>query len=172
MTRKVLLLRGINVGGRNSLAMKELCAILANLGAEDIQTYIQSGNAVFRGELTSDAVSDEIEKLKGFRPQVHLLSAGDFQTIVSGNPYREAEAEGKTLHIWFLSSSASFDHTTAQSLATLSERYTITERAIYLHAPDGIGRSKLAAKLEKLAGVPVTARNWNTVTKLLEMVVI
>ena len=170
MARQVLLLRGINVGGRNTLPMKDLTGLLTKLGATDIQTYIQSGNAVFTGALEPATLSDAIEASKGFRPLVHILSAEDFRTIAAANPYPESEPEGKTLHIWFLTTPAEFDTDKAQKLAIASERFHVSTQAIYLHAPDGIGRSKLAGKLEKLAGVPITARNWNTIAKLLEMV--
>lgn len=73
------------------------------------------------------------------------------------------------LHIWFLSSAPKFDTARADALAIASESYHVTDQAIYLHAPDGIGRSKLAAAMEKIAGVPATARNWNTVAKLLAL---
>lgn len=167
--KQVLLLRGINVGGHRKLPMKELSAILEGLGAVDVQTYIQSGNVVLTGDLSNDAISDAIEVAKGFRPLVMLLNAADFQRIAKVNPYPEATSEGKSLHIWFLTAPAHFDDVTAQALAKDNERFHVTERAVYLHAPDGIGRSKLAEKLERLAGVPTTARNWNTIAKLLEM---
>lgn len=169
MPKQVLLLRGINVGGHNKLPMKDLALILEGLGASNVQTYIQSGNVVLSGTLRETAISDAIEAAKGFRPQVLLIDADKFQRIAKVNPYPAATAEGKTLHIWFLSAPANFNDAKARELATETERFHITERAIYLHAPDGIGRSKLATKLETLAGVPATARNWNTIAKLLEM---
>lgn len=169
MQRQILLLRGINVGGNKKLPMKDLTAILEALGAANVQTYIQSGNAILSGDLTDTQISDAIELTRGFRPRTMLLNADTFRLIAQANPYPEATSEGKVLHVWFLTAPAHFDDKTARRLATETERFHVTERAIYLHAPDGIGRSKLAAKLEKIAGVPTTARNWNTIAKLSEM---
>jgi len=163
----IVLLRGINVGGHNKLPMTELTGILNALGAQDVKTYIQSGNAVFRGDINADAISTSIEAAKGFRPSVIVIPRATFVAIADANPF--PDVEGKTLHIWFLTKPPNFDIDRAAKLATSTERYHVTNGAIYLHAPDGIGRSKLAAKIEALAHVPATARNWNTVTKLLTL---
>jgi len=168
MSQKILLLRGINVGGHGKLPMTELKEILATLGASGIQTYIQSGNAVFEGDLSSDDIASAIETSKGFRPRAVLLSADRFQTIAAENPV--PDAVGNQLHIWFAAEPFEFDHITAETLRKPSERIEVAKQTIYLHAPDGIGRSKLAEKIEKLAGVDCTARNLNTVNKLLGMV--
>ena len=98
-----------------------------------------------------------------------VLDLEVFEAIAKANPFKNAESEGKTLHVWFLVEPSSFDASRADALAATTERYAVTDQAIYLHAPDGIGRSKLAAKMENLAGVRATARNWNTVTKLLDL---
>ncbi len=163
----VVLLRGINVGGHNKLPMAELKDVLNELGAHDVQTYIQSGNAVMQGYIAADAISDAIEKTKGFRPKVMVFPIGLFAQIANASQF--PTDDGKALHIWFLSGESDFDSVKADALAIPSESYLVTEHAIYLHAPDGIGRSKLAAKIESLAGVPATARNWNTVRKLLAL---
>lgn len=165
--KKVLLIRGINVGGGNRLPMAELKKILVGLGASDIQTYIASGNAVFAGDVGEDAISDAIKAEKGFRPRVMVLDVGTFRLIAKANPFDVPE--GKMLHVWYLTGPAHFDDALAQELMVETEKYHVTDRAIYLFAPDGIGRSKLAEKLEKIAGVPLTSRNWNTVSKLLNM---
>lgn len=163
----IVLLRGINVGGHNKLPMVEFADILVGLGARDVKTYIQSGNAVVQGAVTGDVLADAIEAVKGFRPNVMVLPYKTFNAIANANPY--PEAEGKILHVWFLAGIHKFNAERADSLAVPSERYHVTGEAIYLYAPDGIGRSKLAAAMEKIAGVPATARNWNTVTKLLTL---
>lgn len=167
--KNVLLIRGINVGGGNRLPMAELLAMLEGLGATDVRTYIASGNAVFSGDVSADDISEAIFDAKSFRPRVMVLDGSDFRTIARANPYPEATAVGKSLHVWYLTGPAHFDDAGAQKLKVDSERYHVTDRAIYLHAPDGIGRSRLVEKFEKLAGVPMTARNWNTVSKLLDM---
>ena len=165
--KSVILLRGINVGGHGKLPMKELCEMLEGLGAANPQSYIQSGNVVIEGDITAAAVEDAIEALKGFRPRVLVLSAASFIKIAADTPFDEPV--GKLLHIWFASVPFTFDQAKADGLLAPSERLHISEQAIYLHAPDGIGRSKLAEKMERLAGVPCTARNLNTVRKLIEM---
>ena len=165
--KSVVLLRGINVGGHGKLPMKELCGVLEELGAVNPQSYIQSGNVVIDGEIEAEMVADTIEKAKGFRPRVMVIPSQDFLETVGQNPF--AEPEGKLLHIWFADAPFTFSQAKADSLRAESEALHIGARAIYLHAPGGIGRSKLAAKIEFLAGVPCTARNMNTVRKLLEM---
>ncbi len=86
--------------------------------------------------------------------------------IAAQNPFEAPD--GKLLHIWFSAGAFTFDQEKADSLQAESEALLVGARAIFLHAPKGIGRSKLAAKVEQLAGVPCTARNMNTVRKLLE----
>lgn len=164
---QIVLLRGINVGGHNKLPMAELTDILVGLGARNVKTYIQSGNAVMQGEIGSESIAQAIEASKGFKPEVSVIPLAVFADIANANPF--SEAEGKTLHVWFLSGAPTFDTQRADTLAIDSEHYQVTDKAIYLHAPDGIGRSKLAASMEKIAGVPATARNWNTVNKLLAL---
>ncbi len=165
--KSVILLRGINVGGHGKLPMKELCAMLQALGAKNPKTYIQSGNVEIEGALNAIDIEDAIEAAKAFRPRVLVIPAAAFRNIVAQPPF--AEPEGKLLHIWFAAAPFTFDQKKADNLRANSEALHIGARAIYLHAPNGIGRSKLAAKIEALAGVPCTARNMNTVRKLLEM---
>ncbi len=165
--KSVILLRGINVGGHGKLPMKELCALLETLGAANPRSYIQSGNVVIDRVVNAEDVEAAIEEVKGFRPRVMVISADEFREIAAQNPFDEPE--GKLLHIWFASAAFTFDQEKAASLQAVSEVLHIGARAIYLYAPDGIGRSKLAEKMERLAGVPCTARNMNTVRKLLEM---
>jgi len=165
--KSVILLRGINVGGHGKLPMKELCGLLEGLGARNPQSYIQSGNVVIDGNVEPEVLATAIEAEKGFRPSVMVFSQAAFLEIAGMPPF--AEAEGKFLHIWFAAKSFTFDQEKADSLRGDTERLHIGERAIWLHAPSGIGRSKLAAKIEALAGVPCTARNMNTVRKLREM---
>jgi len=93
-----------------------------------------------------------------------------FAAIASANPYPEAEATPKFLHVWFLTESATNpDIDAMNSIKAESERFTLTDDALYLHAPDGIGRSRLAAKIDRHLGVSTTVRNWRTVSKLLDL---
>jgi len=167
MTQQVILLRGINVGGHNQLPMKALCTLLSDLGAQNPRTYIQSGNAVVQGKVAAEALAESIAQTRGFRPNVLVLAEAKFKAIVDACPFEEPE--GKKLHIWFAASPATFDIEAAVCLKHESEQIHATPQAIYLHAPNGIGRSKLAGKIEKLSDARCTARNMNTVQKLLDM---
>jgi uncharacterized protein (DUF1697 family) len=171
----VILLRGINVGKTRSLPMKELVAILESLGLERVRTYIQSGNVVAEPARAvsphlADEIAQAVEDRKGFRPQVLVLTNVDLDRAGRENPFPEAEAEPRKLHLFFLADTPeSPDLEAIEAIKAESERFVLTDRVFYLHAPDGFGRSKLAANAEKLLGVPVTVRNWRTVKKLREM---
>jgi uncharacterized protein (DUF1697 family) len=174
MTTQVALFRGINVGGKHMLPMQDLRDLLAELGCEDVQTYIQSGNAIFSASADPKSLSanitSTIEERFGFAPQVLLLKVERLAAIASANPYPEAEATPKSLHVWFLTEKAgNADIVAMNSIKAEKERFTLTEDAMYLHAPDGIGRSRLAAKIDRHLGVNTTARNWRTVRKLLDL---
>lgn len=171
----IALLRGINVGGHNKLPMRDLAALLAEMGLVNVQTYIQSGNVVLQTERTNlpelaQEISAAIGKRHGFRPQVMLLRLVDLQTAVTHNPFPAAQANHKTLHFYFLESvPATPDLAALEALKTDTEQFQLIDKVFYLHVPDGMGRSKLAAKVEKALGVATTARNWRTVSKMLAM---
>ena len=175
MKTYIALFRGINVGGKNKLPMKDLAATLANAGARDVATYIQSGNAVFRSEegnasLLSDRVRAALEESHGFEPRMLVLESEELEGAVRSNPFPEAESDPSTLHLYFLA--ASPENPDLEGLEEIKgdrERFFLGDDVFYLHAPDGVGRSKLAANAERLLGVPATARNWRTVRKVMEM---
>ena len=175
MKTYIALFRGLNVGGNNILPMNELVTVLENIGARDIKTYIQSGNAVFQGEetnasLLSNKISAAIKKSHGFEPQVLLLGLEEMEMAVESNPFPEAESEPRALHLYFLEAiPENPDFDTLASIKSNRERFALKDRVFYVHAPEGIGRSKLAAKAEKLLGVSATARNWRTVCKIMAM---
>lgn len=175
MTTYIALFRGINVGGKNVLPMKELVSILEDIGLWNVRTYIQSGNAVFKSRetdagLLSNRISAEIETSHGFEPKVLLLELEEIEKVVAANPFPDAEFEPKTLHLHFLASEPRTpDLDALEDIKADSERFVLKAGVFYLHAPDGIGRSKLAANAERLLGVPITARNWRTVRKVIEM---
>ena len=99
--KHVLLLRGINVGGHGKLPMGDLRGILKGLGAQNVATYIQSGNAVFDGRLTADDITQAIEEKAGFRRPAIVLPGPDFQAVLGENPFGpEAEADPKSVHVW------------------------------------------------------------------------
>lgn len=169
------LLRGINVGGKNILPMKELKQLLESLELTNVRTYIQSGNVVFdtrarSSRSLSKTIEDQIESRYGFRPQVLLLEKKDLENSVDSNPFPDAIAEPKSLSFFFLANVPEQPDLAAINDARMpSEHYQLRDRVFYLYAPDGFGRSKLAAKVEKFLGVPATARNYRTVEKLVAM---
>jgi len=174
MSDYIALLRGINVGGRNPLPMAELRAWLEELDCQDVRTYIQSGNAVFRtGRADTATLAHELRvrimARHGFATQVLVISRDDLVTAIRENPY--PTDDGRALHLYFLESAPDDpDLAKLASLRAATEAFDLRGTVLYLHAPDGIGRSKLAAQVDGCLGVPATARNWNTVRKLAEMV--
>lgn len=175
MKTYILLLRGINVGGRNALPMKELVALLDGLGCRNIKWYIQSGNVVFQcapkvASKLAGKVSLAVNKSRGFQPHVLLLGFEDLERAIAANPFPAVEADPKALHLAFLDSAPSNpDIKKLEGLKAKSERFQLIDNIFYLHAPEGVGRSKLAANAERLLGVPATDRNWRKVCKLRDL---
>ncbi|MCK6623463.1 MAG: DUF1697 domain-containing protein [Calditrichaceae bacterium] len=175
MNTFVALFRGVNVGGKNSLPMKELVALLEDIGLQKIRTYIQSGNVVFQTTVkdTSDLakrISAEIRKCFAFEAHVFLLRIEALDEAMAKNPFSEAEADPGRLHLWFLASEPKIRNLDKlNELKKDSERFYLGDKVFYLHAPEGVGRSRLAASVEKVLGVPMTARNWRTVCKIKEL---
>jgi uncharacterized protein (DUF1697 family) len=170
-----VLLRGINVGGHGTLPTKDLRAILERLGLQNVKTYLQSGNAVFRCNAgdrrgLSRKIGIAINKSHQFTPEVFIISIEELQSAIDSNPFPEGEADPKSLHVAFLSSPPdSPDLEKLESLRSATERFELIGAVFYLHAPGGIGRSKLAAKVESALGVALTARNWRSVNAVLSM---
>ena len=175
MVTWIALLRGINVGGRNILPMKELAALLLELGLEDVKTYIQSGNVVFRSSSEekrhlANRIATAVEKSFGFRIQILLISKVEFQQAIEENPFPGTIDNPKALHFFFLAESPDAPNLAAlNDIKLADEEFVLARCTFYLHAPQGVGRSKLAQRVEKLLGVPVTARNWRTVCKIAAM---
>lgn len=175
MNTYIALLRGINVGGRNSLPMKELVFLLEGLGCRKVKTYIQSGNVVFQSGISASRlapqIAQEIERHHGFEPHVLLLTIGDLEAAVAANPFPEAETDPMGLHFGFLEAlPANPDLDKLEAMKAKTERFKLIKKVFYLHAPDGVGRSRLASNSERLLGVSMTDRNWRTVCKIQEMV--
>ena len=174
MNTYIALFRSINVGGKNILPMKKLIGILEEMGYKNVMTYIQSGNVVFQSikkctKNTAKDISAKILECHGFEPKVLLLEKSELQNSVDNNPFKSKT--GKTLHFFFLESRPQKpDLEKLLAVKSKSEEFELVKNVFYLYAPDGIGRSALASNVEKCLGVPVTARNWNTVSKLITMV--
>ena len=175
MKTYVALFRGINVGGRNVLPMKVLVAVLEDIGARNIKTYIQSGNGVFVSPETDaprllHQIRNAIKTRCGFDPHILLLELEELERVIKKNPFPDAATDPKGLHAGFLATvPAKPNLIMLESLKSATERFHLIDKVFYLHAPDGIGRSKLAAQAEKFLGVPMTDRNWRTVCAIWEM---
>jgi uncharacterized protein (DUF1697 family) len=169
----IALFRGINVGGKSILPMKDLVEILEGMGLRKVRTYIQSGNVVFQSAQiqtakTAREIGSKILETHGFAPAVLLLEVSELQDAVDNNPF--GTTDGKALHLFFLESSPEDpDLEGLMAVKAGSEEFLLNKKVFYLCAPDGVGRSRLAARVEQSLGVPATARNWNTVSKLISM---
>ncbi|MFT5235981.1 MAG: hypothetical protein ACI8SK_001675 [Shewanella sp.] len=169
MNRYIILLRGVNVGGNNILPMKELKYLLESNSFENVAYYIQSGNLVLRGDNHPEKkIADLIEAKFDFRPEVLALTESEFNLAVVNCPYQEYE--GKFVHFYFCKQTPTIDNTKLLALVAETEQYELIDNVFYLHAPDGIGRSKLVANIESFLGVSATGRNLNSIKKLYQMV--
>jgi uncharacterized protein (DUF1697 family) len=184
--RYVALLRGINVGGRNKVAMADLRQVAESLGHTEVATYIQSGNLVFTstGDNASgglagalaDALEREIARSLAVRPAVVVLSRADLAQVIADNPF-PGESNPKALHAVFRREALTTDAVEAIAAAEQKARakgsedeVIIVGRTLFLRTPDGLGRSELAAQLARVGSQAAgTARNWATVTKLMAM---
>jgi len=175
MNTYIVFFRGINVGGKNALPMKELVALLENSGVQKVRTYIQSGNAVFQSAAKdlsqlSKQLAAAVKKRHGFDPYVLILELEAIKKAMAENPFPDAEADPGSLHLGFLASTPKNpDLGKLAALKKQSERFHLSEKVFYLYAPEGVGRSKLATSAEKLLGVTMTDRNWRTVGKVREI---
>ena len=181
MPRYVALLRGINVGRRNRVAMADLRQLAEALGHTEVATYIQSGNVLFTSPKTdcgllADALEEAIAGNLTVRPAVVVLSRADLAQVIADNPFPD-EANPKCLHAIFRrldlapEAIAAVEGARQRARAKGSRDEAVpVGRALFLRTPDGLGRSELAAQLAR-AGVPAdgTARNWSTVTRLLSL---
>lgn len=164
---KVLLLRGVNVGGANRLPMPEFRQLLTELGLTQVQTHIQSGNVVFLDPGVADlgaVIGAGMKDRFGFSPRLFFLTLAEYDAVLAANPYAAAGAEnGAAVHLFFLEAPfAAADVTALTALAARDEAVHFTKTCVYLHAPSGIGRSVLAEKLSNTKKVGLTARNANS----------
>jgi uncharacterized protein (DUF1697 family) len=171
----VALFRGINVGGGRALPMKDLSRLFEQNGCAGVQTYIQSGNVVFRSSVAdpdrlAKRIAAAVSKSRGFEPKILVLTRRELERAAANNPFAEADQMPKSVHLFFLAQPVpKADLTSIGALAAKSERFALKGQVFYLHTPDGFGTSKLAARAERMLGVDATARNWRTVTTLVEM---
>lgn len=170
----IALLRGINVSGKNLIKMVELKEALTTAGLTDVSTYIQSGNILFKSERNPESLTILIESvlLKDFDIQVPVIvfNRTYLQEVIRNQPFN-FEFEPSKFAISFLSDQVDAEFLSGlHPLMTQSELIEIGEHALYLYYPNGLGRSKLTGSaIEKKLGLTSTARNWNTVNKLLAL---
>ncbi len=168
MQTYVMLFRGINVGGRNILPMKELKSLLETKGYKNVKSYIQSGNVLVDShEKPDDSVRLAIQSKYGFDPNIMIFEIAELETLLKRNPF--SSDVGKSIHFFFCENKPNPEWEKLEQLASATERFELKGNVFYLYAPDGIGRSKLAGKIEALLGVATTARNLNTVSRIIEM---
>ena len=173
----ISLLRAVNVGGHSTIKMEELRALYASLKLKDAQSYVQSGNVVFRTDETdlpklAKRIQAGIEKRFGAKPEVILRTTAEMRDVVARNPFakRRGIEPGKLL-VSFLG--AKLDKALCEELrafALTSEEIVPSGCELFIYFSNGIGKSKLPwAKVEKICTMRGTGRNWNSVTKLLAM---
>ena len=176
MTTIIALLRGVNVGGHHMIKMDVLRALCESLGHCDVQTYVQSGNIVFLTKERDVAkvaakIEDAIEKKHGFRPDIVVRTTAEMREVVAKNPFaKRKDIEPGKLIVTFLADQPGAE--TKKAVLALKpdpEEIRLNGRELYIYFPDGQGRSKLVPILSRAMKNAGTARNWNTVLKLLEM---
>ena len=173
----ISLLRGINVGPHKRMKMEKLRASCESLGFDQIATYIQSGNLVFKApkqapEAVSRKIETQIEADFGFSVEVMTRTADDLKMIVRGNPLlKECRGEESKLHVVFLSAAPKRDSIAKlETLILAPDLVRASGREIYFYFPNGVSGSSLwKHNLDRVMGVSGTMRNWNTDNKLLEM---
>jgi uncharacterized protein (DUF1697 family) len=174
MPTHVALLRGINLGGHNKVAMADLRQLVASLGHTDVATYIQSGNVVFGHASRSAAalatqLEQRIAKATGFAVPVVLRTAAEMARVIAANPFPRVDPD--YLHVMFVGTALADDALGALDVNKFApEKLSAAAREVYLHLPGGMGKSKLAgAVMRAKAMTAATARNWRTVLTLDEM---
>jgi uncharacterized protein (DUF1697 family) len=175
VARLIVLLRGINLGSRNRIAMPKLRELLEDAGFDDVQTYVQSGNVVLSSRAAAATVARKCERLiaeeLGLEIDVVVRTRNELATVVRRNPLADVAKNPKRYQVSFLDRKPP----TAvlkklEAVAAPSEQFAAIGREIYAWHPAGVARSKLWAMLAgRGLGVTATARNWTTVTKLLEL---
>ncbi len=168
----IVLFRGLNVGGRVA-KMETLREALTAAGFGGVKTYIQSGNVVLTSDKSEAAVVELIDKTFsaafGYSSRPSVRSMAQWQRVIDENPFAKVLKEGRQEHAVFLDATPSKDALTALRALASTEEMALHDGVLYLYTPDGFGKSPVAAALDKLLKVPLTARNWNTVLKLQEM---
>jgi uncharacterized protein (DUF1697 family) len=174
--RYAALLRGIDVGGNKRLAMSDLRELLVAIGCTDVRTYLQSGNAVFvSSNADAQDMAGQIEQAVADRLRMSLRclvrTADELEAVIAGNPLSDVSTDGARMMALFLSAPLGPDQLVMFDPTALDpETIRLGDRVIYQWCPDGVLAAPAPGPLvEKRTGIAVTARNWNTVTKLREL---
>ncbi len=166
--RSVALLRGINVGTAKAVSMADLAAVFESLGATAVKTVLRSGNVVFEGSLRPTAIEEAVFEATGVRSSVVVIDAVAFRTIADADPLTDVATNGSKSFVTFLSEPhGPLELPSAESLAP--ERIAVAAQAIYQWFPDGSLQTKVPKSFWKQFSGHVTARNRNTVEKLLAL---
>ena len=170
MTPRILLLRGVNVGGVK-LPMAEFRAMLTGLGLEGVATFIQSGNAVFRAKGDPlPAIAEALKARFGLTVTLFAYDIPAYRAILDANPFAEAgRADGAKVHIFFLAAPVVLDLPGLMGFAQGGEALHVTDAAIYFNAPQGVGQSVLAEKLGRALKAATTARNQRSAEAILAL---
>lgn len=167
--------RGINVGGNNLLPMAVLKELYAELGFEQVHTLLQSGNAVFvarKSKKLGESIEHAIEARLKFRPRVMLRSPDELREVVAHNPFpKQAKSEPNRVLVHFLERApAKGALEKLRSAHQGPEQIELRDHTLYVYFPEGVGKSKLTpTRMDKALGLQGTARNWNTLTKLIAL---
>ena len=168
MEKYIIFFRGVNVGGKNLLPMKELVALLQKTVFEEVSSYIQSGNVVVQNSTNpADVINKVVLDNFGFSPELFVLNEAQFNSAMENNPYQTFE--GKFVHFYFCHYAIELNKEKMAKYLAESEAYFVKDKVFYLHAPNGIGRSKLVANIEACLDQSASGRNLNTVNKVSTM---
>ena len=173
----ISMLRGVNVGAHNRVRMEALRATYMSLGLTDLQTYVQSGNLLFQTRepnLTNLAtrIGDALEEAHGFRPAVILRTRTELRQVIARNPFAERDGiePNKLLVNFLLQEPTAQAGVATREISIDPEQMHLAGREMYIYFPHGMGRSKFPwPRINQALNATGTGRNWNTVTKLLEM---
>jgi uncharacterized protein (DUF1697 family) len=177
MTVIISLLRGVNVGGRNKIKMEALRALYVSMGLRDVQSYVQSGNVVFRTKerdlaALAKKIGNGIERRFGFRPEVVLRTTAELRDAIQRNPFAKRRGiEPNRFLVTFLASDPGEEaRENARRIRTDPEELILDGREAYIYFPNGMARPKMSwPAIERTLKTSGTGRNWNSVIKLLEI---
>jgi uncharacterized protein (DUF1697 family) len=176
MDTYISILRGINVSGHNMIRMDALKKLYEDIGFKQVQTYIQSGNVLFRekktdGWILGKTIAEKIAELFGFTVPVLVKELSELETVLAGNPFiNERKSDIKSLHVTFLSRVPEPSFVEKLAVQAGNDEFIIAGNVIYLYCPDGYGRTKLTNTFfENKLKIVATTRNWKTIIELVNL---